>query len=175
MIATATFGSVSSATLRPEDLIPAFVQALDEIREHIAAPGPTTEPPAETAERARIVSKLDDFLGGIESRVSTEDEGSYYEGEEAEFDLEELQTKLGEFAPPFGYFGTAEGDGAEFGFWFDRDGFNEACEDGSVLKINAGDEWPNPIPDGTYYVAEVSDHGNVTLYTTDRKEIWAIV
>lgn len=174
---TARFGSVSSGTLRNEDLIPAFVSALEDIRERIASPGATTEPAAETAERVRIVSGLDDFLGEIESRMYADPDNpeAYFESEEAGWDLEELQTRLEEFAPPFGYFGTLEGDGADFGFWFARESFDEAVYEGSVLKVNAGDAWPDPLPDGTDYVAEVSDHGNVSLYATDGTEIWAIV
>ncbi len=167
----ANLGSVSSATMRAEDLIPCFVGVLDDIRENIAAPGPTTEPSAETEERKQTVSRLDDILGAIEQRMRAED---YYESESADYDLEDLFTALEEFAPPYCYFGTNEGDGADYGFWIAWDSLEDDCRYGDVLKIPSGDEWPEDL-EGAEYVLEVNDHGNAMLYATDHTEVWSCV
>ena len=67
----------------------------------------------------------------------------------------------------------------DYGFWPDLDGLE--CADRSnegVIKVNAGDPWP-PLWSGSgrdvQFVMEVSDHGNVTLYTRRRQEVWSFV
>lgn len=164
-------GSVSEGTMLPEDLIPAFVDVLDDIREELAAPGSTTERAEDLAYRVRQVSHLDDFLGEIEQRMEQE---GYFESEDAAFDLDELTDKLNEHAPPFCYFGSHEGDGACYGFWISWDSLNDECECGNIVKVPAGDEWPEEAK-AADYVLEATDHGNGTLYTTDRKEVWSVV
>ena len=45
-----------------------------------------------------------------------------------------------------------------------------------VIKIDAGDEWPDPMDPSINYVMEVTDHGNVTLYGAhDHAEVWSCV
>ena len=67
----------------------------------------------------------------------------------------------------------------DYGFWPDLEGLEYAArsKDG-VLKVNAGDAWP-PLwtPNGreVQFVIEVNDHGNVTLYTRRRQEVWSCV
>lgn len=114
----AELGSISCGTLRPEDLIPAFVDALDSLREELSAPGATTELPVDTMARASRVGRIDDLLGAIERRMES---NGYYESEEAGYDLEKLTEALNEFAPPNAYFGAHWGDGADFGFWPSED------------------------------------------------------
>jgi hypothetical protein len=72
---------------------------------------------------------------------------------------------------------NAEG---QFGFWPDISTLEEdvRCPRSGVVKVNAGDAWP-PLwpPHGAdiQYVMEVTDHGNVTLYSRARREIWSCV
>jgi hypothetical protein len=91
--------------------------------------------------------------------------------------LEALQDDLQEFAPPFCYFGAHAGDGADFGFWLDQNALDEAISSGEVLKIPAGNSWPEDAKTLQYadYILEVNDHGNMTLYDLDHNEIWSIV
>lgn len=167
---TATYapiGSVSSDTMRPEDLIPAFISALDDIKEQLSLSAKR----GEELEAVNRVAEIDDFLAKIERRMEDE---LYYEGEEADHDLDELFEKLDEFAPPYCYFGAHEGDGACYGFWVSWDAIEDGRREGIIFKIDAGDEWMDLLPEGTEYVLEVNDHGNAALYAVDGMEIWSV-
>jgi len=152
MMKYAPVGSVSSGTMRPEDLIPTF---LDTLRDLDSAQADAFE----------------DGWGDVINAVCDED------GEGSEDDSEcvnALFDALGEFAPPYCYFGAHEGDGADYGFWVSWDSLEDDCRSGAVLKINDGAEWPDGL-DGAEYVLEVTDHGNATLYTPDHVEVWSVV
>jgi hypothetical protein len=74
---------------------------------------------------------------------------------------------LQQYAPPFCYVGMHEGDGSDLGVWFNHDSFEEACRDGSVLKISDSSELDDMAKEDIvshYYIAVVSDHGNVSLH-----------
>ena len=121
-------GSISTGTLRPEDLLPRFMGALEEL------------------------------TGTIEERYD-------------EDNMDELIDDLNNACPPFVYFGTLEGDGADFGFWPDMDGFNESRRLDGNYQGN---------PEEVWHVAEnvishVSDHGNVTVMDMERNVIWSVV
>ena len=83
----AQLGTVISGTMRPEDLIPAFLNLADELGIFI----------------------------GID-RMENPPEG-YYESEQAFDDLDYLFDLLDENAPEGCYFGAHPGDGADYGFW----------------------------------------------------------
>ena len=85
-------GTVSHGTMRAEDLIPAF---LDALAEHDMA--------AHDAIR--------DEYGH-----SWEDDWDY-DSEDAEFMLEALFDALNNIAPEGTYFGSHPGDGCDYGFW----------------------------------------------------------
>ncbi len=98
--------------------------------------------------------------------------------EDEEHMLEALFEALDACSPPFSRFGAHNGDGCDYGFWLDMDSLDEAVRDGDVLKVNAGDEWPDVAGmrvAGYEYVLEVSDHGNMTLYTLEGVEVWGVV
>jgi len=101
-------GPISSGTLRPQDLIPVFFQVLEENN------------PEEAAEIKRDYSYWFDHPNPEEG---------YYDDlklEDIANDLlDELFTALADIAPDNLYFGTAEGDGAEFGFWYCEDEYGE--------------------------------------------------
>lgn len=69
--------------------------------------------------------------------------------------FDNLADLLIEAVPPFCYIGMHEGDGSDLGCWFSSEGFEEAVADGEVLKTDS-------CPD---YVAVISDHGNIELYS----------
>ena len=134
-------GSVSSGTLRNEDLLDTFLDVLkDEARQQ---------------RRYKEFRKL----------IKECEECPRYIGDA----VDELIDALNELSPPYFYFGTSEGDGADFGWWFaGMDSY-----DGLVVVDLA------EIPRGyTGEVMLVDDHGNATLYRCvrgRRYEQWSIV
>lgn len=165
----ASIGSVSSGTLRTEDLIDSFADALRELATA-----------SNNADHIALCEEADDVW-----EVS---EGDYRDRPESELRaiednadnvLEALQEALKEYAPPYCYFGAHEGDGADFGFWFSSDAFEEACRAGECVKIEDGEDVTAAFaanPDAEY-VAAITDHGNVTIYRRKviAEEIYAIV
>ena len=141
---TIDFGTIISGTMRAEDLIPAFCDALDEI-----------EPDNPVAAEARAITDFDS---------------------EAAWELvHALGDELNGHAPPFAYFGSHVGDGADFGFWPDIESLEDEARGDYVTKVNDLSEAPR---DGAGYIMVVNDHGNVSLYCYAKggpREIWACV
>jgi hypothetical protein len=145
----ASFGPISSGTLRTEDLLSTFASELDSL---------LRVQPRSFKRRA---------LRTLISEANRTDPDSEF----ASDIVDEMQDALNEFAPPYGYFGTFEGDGAEFGFFL---GDIDDSFDG--LRVNDTSDVPSGYRGE---VLHVNDHGNVTLYVAishgKLKEIWAIV
>lgn len=99
MTAFAHAGTVSHGTMRPEDLIPAFLDVLRELAPERAA----------DFERTHLVVPVD----GLEDE------------EQAEA-LDELFTLLDNAAPEGYTFGSHEGDGSDYGFWPSYDAIMES-------------------------------------------------
>lgn len=97
-LVTAELGSVSSGTLRTMDLLSCFA---GELEYHLDNQGPDYAAPElrELVKDAYAAYDADDDNDCVDALV------------------DELQDALEEFAPEGAYFGTAEGDGADFGFW----------------------------------------------------------
>ena len=161
-----TIGSISSGTMREEDLIPCF---LDEIN---------ITPDNETS------------IASIRERIDfAEDEDNsyeYYGTDEANFDLHELFELLEEQAPPYFYFGSHPGDGADYGFWLTEDVSQEVKDSGGLVVSDLSEVTPElieentPSDNGIEEVLHINDHGNASLYSYNVKteeftEIWSIV
>jgi hypothetical protein len=92
--------SIIHGTHRIQDLIPAFLDALEEYwpeayEGYVAAP-----------------------FGPIPSYVQDEgDESAWWDSDDAQFLLEALFEQLDGCAPEGFYFGAHPGDGSDFGFW----------------------------------------------------------
>lgn len=158
----AEIGSVSHGSMRTEDLIAAFVETLDDLKESASL--------SNVPNKERY-ARLDSMLSEIEQRMERED---YYASEDAGYDLETLFEALDEFAPPFCFFGAHAGDGADFGFWLSNEAIEDAIHDGEIVKVDAGDQWPEGV--SADCVLEVNDHGNMTLFDRQsRQELWSIV
>ena len=92
-------------------------------------------------------------------------------GDESQVDYEilaDLYDILDTYVPPYCYLGSHEGDGALIGVWLAQDAIDEALHDGEIAR---NDE---PMGQASYRLV-VSDHGNMTLYTRQGREIWGIV
>jgi hypothetical protein len=96
---------VSSATLRPEDLLPSFWTAVESLAQLAGKPSPIAADTLADLER----------LGGEDSREDA------WNDELACQLIEELADALQDLAPTGFYFGASEGDAACFGFWLCED------------------------------------------------------
>mgnify|MGYP003147464050 CR=1 FL=1 len=148
------FGSISHGTLRHEDLIPCFIEYFEEIA---------------TSEKFKL-----DVIGNL---IYTDYHGfenvpeSYWDSEDAQFDLEALFDAINEVVMeslPYSYFGAHEGDGSDFGVWFDSESFELARGNEEIIDRNDLDKMPS-------YFCEVNDHGNVTLFSQHMEVIFSIV
>jgi hypothetical protein len=162
----AKIGSVSSGTMLTEDLLGAFSGVLDDCVQRNADLCDT-----ETGRYMTIVNEARDWLERESSEETADDTG------EGDLLVEELFGVLGEFAPPYTYFGAHEGDGANYGFWPSFDNLEEDAHCGEVLKVTDLSDVPD---DFRGYVMHVNDHGNVSLYQAngagqDLTKIWSCV
>lgn len=160
MFTKATFGAISSDTMKPEHTLPAMIETLTDLCEGNRD---------DTPDAVTYVGQCQEMLGELERRMEAE---NYFDDPEGlvQYDWENLRDMLEEFAPDYGYFGTAEGDGACIGFFPDWDALNEInhVSDTSELASMAGSE-----------ALHVNDHGNATLYARNESgewsEIWGVV
>ena len=134
-------GSISTGTLRPEDLLPTFAR---ELERHAPDHHLVTE--------ANNILVWDD--GGASELIN------------------EIQDELQNHCPPFVYFGSLEGDGADFGYWVDMDALNEALVDPYFALIE-GEIYQ--IPRDEEVLIKRNDHGNVTVMDMERNVLWAVV
>lgn len=151
------FGSVSSGTLRSDELVSAFTSALED-----GYAGRKVPP--------HVKQLLDEANAALDAHDEDEDDGGAFN------DLvDELQQELESLAPPYGYFGTHEGDGADFGFWPSMESIDDAVRDGSAIRVSDTGDVPKSYTGDVFHV---SDHGNVTYYTASRgrlTEVWGLV
>ena len=141
-------GSISTGTLRTLDLLEAFASEAE------ARCGDMSTKAVSTA---RIYLDPDAIV----------------DDEQAQETLDELRFLLEDSCPPFVYFGALEGDGADFGFWVDRDAIQEAIDPTSCLVcINANGDY---VLEEDGVIVQVSDHGNLTATDLDRNVLWSVV
>jgi hypothetical protein len=134
-----TLGSISSGTMREVDLIPDFIWEIKNRGAKRLA--------------ARYQSEFDAMLdedGDI--KPECQEDASYLLNED-------LFDKLNENLPPYVYFGSHPGDGADYGYWIDFDAVEEDAREGNLYGLRY----------------EVNDHGNASLYYRNGREAWAII
>ena len=175
---TLPIGTISEATLRPEDLISALLPELQAL--HLSK-----------ADRTKVRELAREF-----DKDPDDSEGWIWE------DLTDLADR---YCPPFTYFGSTEGDGACIGVWPSVESAIEACKDGEIwaehdrtvpvkgtlwqterapgyAKFHGDqperDTWRSAVPRGELFVT-FSDHGNISLYQSlgagRSREIWGVV
>jgi hypothetical protein len=97
-------GSISSGTLRTEDLLDAFADELEfRVQDNAEA---------WCSDEGR---RMRDFLLGL---VWEAREIEDYDSDEASELVAQLMSELCQFAPDDAYFGSHPGDGADFGYWY---------------------------------------------------------
>jgi hypothetical protein len=156
-----SIGSISSATMKPDDLIPSFCSEL------------------------RYLGHKSKKLSQIEHEINKVNTDKYYESEECEYDLESLFDMLNDHALPYMYFGSHPGDSSDYGFWV-SEGLEYDFE--GIILNEYGEYWQGygshkeqleSLPKRyTGELLEVSDHGNLTLYVYKNgrsREIWSVV
>ena len=151
-------GSISSGTLRTEDLLEAFTWELSYLL-------------------GDDLTRSQRNLLAASANVDVDLEANQGEGDAL---VDELIDALHDLAPPLTYFGTLEGDGADFGFWpdwhqmLDERSINEGINGNARLMVD-DKEW---LPESELWL-EVNDHGNVTVYADDDgapgAELWSCV
>ena len=97
-------GTVSHGTMRPQDLIPAFLDCLADV-----------DPAAYEQIMVCPFSFVPDYV------MDEGDDSEWWDSEDASYKLEELFDALDAAAPDGYYFGAHPGDGSDYGFW--------ACEE----------------------------------------------
>ena len=164
-----TIGSISHGTMRDVDLIEVFTWEL----ENLATRNKYIDHYQSMIDVAYRFGTLlmvhEDKLNKLHHKKIRE-----WVYEQTSYIINEvLFNVLNTFAPPYFYFGSHPGDGADYGFWLSED--FEYCFEG--LKVSDTSEIPK---DYVGEILHINDHGNVTLfykYRTSKKlhEIWAVV
>ena len=154
MVTTKQFqlGSISTGTLRTDDLLKAFAIALD-----------------------KLDSAKDPWLITEAWNLTRRNHANQQECDDR---LTDLQDALQELCPPFVYFGALDGDGADFGFWPDHDALDEELHFGSKVcdDILVSRDCDCENEDCNHgLLVNVNDHGNVTVMDLDRQVLWSTV
>ena len=158
-------GSISTGTLRTEDLLPTFIDA-------ITALGGTLPNDLECVKHMEYTN-----LPSYASVAVIDDAADFWVSDDAGYDMQALENTLQELCPPFVYFGSLEGDGADFGFWPDMDAIAEALRYKSVAVEDSapdGQSHENWIEEDSVFI-HVTDHGNVTVMDMERNVLWSVV
>lgn len=142
-----TIGSISSGTMRKEDLIPAFCEEL------------------------RYSGHREKLLSLIENSINKVNAQAYYESEDSDYDLSSLFDMLQEHALPYMYFGSHVGDDADYGFWINED--LEYDFDG--LKIEDLNDIPSGYIGKVLHINDHGNMTLYFKSARKLKEIWAVV
>jgi hypothetical protein len=146
----ATIGSISSGTLRTEDLLDSFAAELNRLIAPSWPPVIGSQPERELIRAAhRLLNSQDD------------DHRDRKWEESASALVDDLLDGLNEWAPEFCYFGAHPGDGADYGFWPDHDRINDEIL-AHAVEVQKG-EFIYADEMGEAYHVSINDHGNMTI------------
>lgn len=174
---TIQLGSISSGTMRTQDLLSAFADALDDIKDDISTGCQTTDTADDTAIRTAETARIDTFLAALESRMDNDDDDArddYLDSGYAEEDLDTLTFMLSNYTPPYCYFGSHPGNGSDYGFWIDHESLESDVRDGTLAS---GDEAPEDADEGSLFL-HINERGNTELYIRQDGEwvsVWSVV
>ena len=165
-------GTVIEGTLKNEDLLEAFSYELDAIR---------TNSKGQTYHYKLVFDAQNRWY---------RDDGSDEREDEIPDLINELIDAINEYRLPYTYFGTLEGDGADFGWWIDFDNLNESVRESESItqdlrssdRLSDEESWiqecdcqENDCIGKHGFIVHVNDHGNVTILDHNRKDVWAVV
>ena len=157
------FGTVIQGTLRNEDLIPAFTGEI----EYLSA--------------GYLDADIANLYHIAQETIDLYDQDSEVNEEIASEIVNDLIDVLNGYAPPMAYFGSLDGDGADFGWWIDSNRITDMMHTAQET-CNPEEKWitdcdcqSTDCTDRHGYILQVNDHGNTTLMDTDRNVIWSIV
>ena len=155
-----SLGTISAGTMRPQDLIPSFLETLGSL-------GGTTPGDLECGTHIEYTDPANTSL--LANLSTIDDDDPFWDSEEASWDLDALFDALQELCPVYVYFGAHPGDGSDYGFWPDIDSLED-----DLRYAEPTDNPEEKIIDNDFIV-QVSDHGNVTVMTLDREVLWSCV
>lgn len=144
---TASFGSISSGTMRAEDLIPSFAWELRHLRGSL---------PRDLANDIRKC------------------ESAWAKDQSYEFEcevLEELADALQDFAPAYAYFGAHPGDGSDYGYWLSE----SMQEDFDGLQVSDTSEVPKCFRGEVLHINDHGNMSLYVANSRGLREVWAIV
>lgn len=156
----ADLGSVSDGSLRDEDLLEAFSDALEDLM--------MRNPGLSHKHRSGLADLVRDAREHLDVAEGNRD---YAHGRAVQDILNDLVEALEGFVPPYCYFGFREVRGTDIGFW--------PCMD-QILELP---DVPDDDENESFSVAArrlgedckyVNDHGNVTVYGADGSVILEI-
>jgi hypothetical protein len=151
---TPQLGSVSTGTLRTEDLLDAIIGEADYLfgADYLDTHAGSNDWIVKPLTAAKAIT---DYDSSQSFRNWSEDAG---------YAIDELIDALNEYAPPHVRFGAHDGDGADFGWWpVDFDGCELVSLDTKSVDVSCG------------LLVEVNDHGNITVQKLGGEIIWACV
>lgn len=141
-------GTVSHATMRPEDLIPCFIEVLETL---------DTD-----KQYSSIIKEGKEIISN--EKWDSEDTSMFLN--------EDLWDALNSQSPPYCYFGAHPGDGSDYGFW--PCDIKETLKEFDGLKVSDLSEVPDDYSGEVFLIKDSdasfyqSENGKVT-------EIWSIV
>lgn len=160
---TLDLGSISSGTLRPEDIIPELMSAGETVR-------------MAKADRRKFLALCKEF-----NALDFTEDPDWTAAETAADLQEEFYSILESYTPDYCYIGSSEGDGACIGVWPVSELFTSSTRDGGYDGCITRDEdltASQARQAGYSHRLSVNDHGNATLYRVSGNrwvEVWAIV
>jgi len=149
---TLEIGSVSSGTLRPQDLLPCFLDLLTTVNR----------------------KKSKEIAQEIPDEVYEDDSNEFWQSDKCQFIIDDLIVSLNENCPAYCNFETLYSDGADFGVWINWGAIKEDIYNKIILEIEDGKEFDFDVRQYSF-VLEVNDHGNSILYDRDHNILWSIV
>lgn len=144
--------------MRPEDLIPAF---LDELA--------SLQLSREDRFKIQRIAKELTCPRYFDADAECKDNIEHWPSE----DLDDLFTTLNDYCPPYCYFGATEGDGSDYGCWPSTDAL-----EGDSDVYSSSDSPDGPAPNGQFFWLHINDHGNMTLYRRAGNrwiQVWGVV
>lgn len=143
----AQLGSISSGTMRPEDLIPVFLEALRTVRGSV---------PKDLYNLGRA------FQTGKLDAIHTDELRA------------ELENALSEFAPPYAYFGAHDGNDSDYGFWLCAD-FQRCAQENGALEVSDTSEVPDDYSGEVLHINDHGNATLYYAHKGKLTEIWSVV